>query len=267
VNFWQRPFLPSDEDLLVPFLTTVAPVTYYLIDYWLESGGYKLEKRGKALENHVKANIGKHLTKKGYSFHIPTANRFRIPSGAYEEIDLLLVLKDIVVIAEIKCIRYPMEPFDYHFSYNRLSEGAAQVNKKTDFLIAHTEELKPITGDISGKKIVRAVITNYPIFTGCIIDDVPVMDFYLFEGYMLYNRIIHFTSYSENKQIVNEREGANVLYNTEAEFCANLDDYLRNNRLLKMHESKVKIHDQKMTVNEFPVQVYLQMAAFQDAQV
>ncbi|MCW3116883.1 MAG: hypothetical protein JWM28_965 [Chitinophagaceae bacterium] len=160
-----------------------------------------------------------------------------------------------------------MEPYDNHFSYNRLSEGAAQVKKNTDFLLAHAEELKPITGDISGKKIVRVVITNYPIFTGCIIENVPIMDFYLFEGYMIYNQVIYFTSYSENNEIVTERERATFLYNTETEFCANLDDHLRNNRLLKMYGPKVKIHDQKMTINEFPVQVYLQMASFQEAQV
>ena len=265
VNFWQRPFLPAGNDLLVPFLTTVAPVYYYLIDYWLESAGYLLEKRGKTLEKYVKANISKHLTRKGYTFHIPTANRFRIPSGSYQEIDLLLVLKDIVVIAEVKCIRYPVEPFDYHFSYDRLRQGAEQVNTKIDFLFANAKELKPLTGDISGKKVVRAVITNYPIFTGCIIDDVPVIDFYLLEGYIAQSQIIHFSSYSQNNQIVNEPEKATALYNTETEFCADFDVHLRNNRLLKIYEPKVKIYDQKMTVNEFPVEVYLQMAAFQEA--
>ncbi|TFF34559.1 hypothetical protein [Mucilaginibacter psychrotolerans] len=265
VNFWQRPFLPAGDDLLVPFLTTVAPVTYYLIDYWLESAGYQLEKRGKTLEKHVKANLSRHLSRKGFTFNIPTASRFRIPSGAYEEIDLVLVLKDIVLVAEVKCIRYPMEPFDYHFSYNRLSEGAAQVNTKTNFLLAHAEELKPLTGDISSKKIVRAVITNYPIFTGRIIEDVPVIDFYLLEAYIAQSQIVHYASYSENNKIINKPEKSTALYQTEAEFCANLDDHLRNNRLLEIYKPKVKIHDQKMTVNEFPVEVYLQMAAFQEA--
>ena len=50
ITFWNCPFMALGDDLLAPLLTITGPNIFYLIDYWLDKGGYSLDHRGATLK-------------------------------------------------------------------------------------------------------------------------------------------------------------------------------------------------------------------------
>jgi len=171
-------------------------------------------------------------------------------------------LQTIVVIAEVKCIRYPMEMRDYYNNYNRLKIGSQQVVRKSAYLEKHAEEFKKDIGDIKGKTIIKLVITNYPIFAGCSLDGIPVIDFHWLEGFVTHNKLIHYLSKNEGGRLVNEPQNALTLYNNETEFCANFEQQMRSPAIIERFREKVGTLDIKMTVEDFPFELYLETATF-----
>jgi len=88
-----------------------------------------------------------------------------------------------VLVAEVKCIKYPFESRDFHNGLSRLKHAAVQVKRKVEFLKKHRNEVSSQTGDMSNKSLLPVIITNYPIYSTFKIDDVVITDFYLLEGY------------------------------------------------------------------------------------
>ena len=262
INFWNYPLLVIEEDILAPFLTITSPMIFHLIDNWLTYGGYDLKERGTLLEKYVRERLDIALNNKGYTYNILQQKKIKINSGESEEIDLLIILKDIVIIADIKCIRYPMEIRDYHNNYERLRDGSCQVNRKTEFIKKHQKELIRIIGDIGDKPIVKLLITSYPIFAGCIFNDVPVVDFRWLEGYMNENALVHYSSRVYEGKYINQPIKNAVLYNNETDFCKNFEKQMRNPAIVEVFKSRIELHDIKMTVEGSPFEIYLQTPTF-----
>ena len=90
------------------------------------------------------------LKKKKATFQIIPSNKIISNNKKFEEIDLLLILKDVVIVAEIKCIKFPIEPRDKHNSIRRLTEGVKQVKRKVNFLTLNKTNLERTDANIWG---------------------------------------------------------------------------------------------------------------------
>ncbi len=163
-NIWERPLIEMENFLFPVILPLISPNTLRILDYWLEKGGFDLDSRGLLFEKHIKNVLSFEFKKKGYEFNIPIENIFRNNNDEFEEIDLIIELKKITLLAEVKCIKYPFDPRDYYNMYSRLSEGAEQINRKALFLKNNIDSFK--NNSFLSKPIVKLVITNYPIFSG-----------------------------------------------------------------------------------------------------
>lgn len=227
-NIWERPLIEIENFLFPIILPLISPNTLRMLDYWLEKGGFDLDSRGSLFEIHIKNVLSLEFQRKGYEFNIPNENIFRNNKDEFEEIDLIVELKKITLIAEVKCIKYPFDPRDYYNMHSRLSEGAEQINRKTKFLIDNRDYFK--NNSFLSKPIVKLVITNYPIFSGYEIDRVPITDFSLLENYFINGKF-------GKGRMVGTKKGVEIddtfhseikYYQNEDELSDNLENFFKN---------------------------------------
>ena len=175
LNFWDYPFLEKEGYYYVPLLSFLNPLIFVLSDNWLEDSGFDLEERGSYFEKNIKEKLSEALANKKYNFFIPNIPKYKLPNGKFEEIDLIMNLKSVVIIAEVKCIKYSLTPRDEFNALKRLREGAKQINRKTEFIVNNSEKFKNEIGDITGKKIIKIVLTNFPSYSGYIMESLSKM--------------------------------------------------------------------------------------------
>lgn len=225
-NVWERPFIQSDQFLLPVLLPLLSPNTLRLTDFWLEKGGFDLDRRGTMFEKYIKSVIHNSVNKKGYFVRVIDEEIFRLDNGAFEEIDLLVELKNIILIGEVKCIKFPFSPRDFHNMNKRLSDGALQLDRKINFL---NKNQKFFESKIDfTKKIVPVVVTNYPIFSGIRINQIPVFDISLLENYFVSGSLKRGKFSDDGKKTKLEEVGTtNFYYNNEEEMSNNLKAFLQ----------------------------------------
>lgn len=63
-----------------------------------------------------------------------------MPTGIYgipgneEEIDILIAMKNVILVADAKCIHYSVEPINYSEAWGKQKEGCEQVIRKMAFV-------------------------------------------------------------------------------------------------------------------------------------
>jgi hypothetical protein len=227
-NIWEQPLHEIDNYLFPIMLPLTSPNTLRMIDFWLEKGGFNLEKRGKLFENHLIEVLLKALNEKGYKVNIPKKNIYKNRYGQQEEIDLIVELKNVTIIAEVKCIKYPFGPRDYHNMYKRLSEGAEQINRKATFINSNKSDFEKHS--FLSKPLIKLVITNYPFFSGYKIKDVPIVDASLIDNYFINGALSNGKLITEKKklQLDISINSSTKYYSNEDELSNNLSDFMNN---------------------------------------
>jgi len=227
-NIWERPLIEIENFLFPVILPLISPNTLRMIDYWLEKGGFDLDSRGMLFEKHIKNVLSFEFKRKGYEFNIPIENTFRNNKDEFEEIDLIIELKKITLLAEVKCIKYPFDPRDYYNMHSRLLEGAEQINRKAQFLINNIDYFK--NNSFLSKPIVKLVITNYPIFSGYEIDGVSITDFSLLENYFINGRFGKGRMVGTKKEVeIDDTFHSEIkYYQNEDELSDNLEKFFKN---------------------------------------
>ncbi len=267
INFWDHPFQKIGTDLLCPLLCIISPLPYHLLDTWLEKGGFKIDERGIYFEKHIKKNLAEALKEKKFFFNIPLISEFKTKNRGKEEIDLIVNLKNILIIAEVKCIKYPMEARDSHNAYNRLKRGSEQVVKKTKFILDNFNDFKSIIGEIENKEIINLVITNYPIFTGFQIDGIPVVDFYLLNSYVETGKFTNVKRTSFNGKVISdENVNEDLFYKDETEFCANFKNYMINPPAVEKIKPLIEVTEQKFSLGNEGEKMFVTAANFKESQ-
>jgi hypothetical protein len=261
LNLWDRPLVQYEDDLYVTYLPILNPILLNLIDYWLDQGGFSLDERGNLLEKYLTGVIGSAISDKGYQGQIPTSAKIYNKLKQFEEIDFLLNLKDIVVIAEVKCIKYPFEARDHHNALNRLKEAAGQVKRKMAFLKLYESEVTSQTGDMTGKTIVPIIITNYPIYTTFEIEGVIITDFYLLEGYFGEGAYTDAKMSADGSSEVVQRH---EYYTTEKEMNQNLSSYLQNPPAVTVLKKMFEIRPFKVTMDDMDYDIYVTSAQLKE---
>lgn len=256
LNFWDYPFLEKEGYYFVPLLSFLNPLIFVLSDKWLEDSGFDLDERGSFFEKNIIENFTQALTNKKYNFTIPKTSKFTLDNGNFEEIDLIINLKNIVIIAEVKCIKYSLTPRNEFNALKRLAEGAKQVNRKAEFIISHSEKFQNEIGDILGKKIIKIVLTNFPSYSGYVIEGIPIVDYYLIESYIKSGRISSYRMVSENGKILeNKLNAEEIFYNNEDEFCNNFESFVfkpgyieKCRDYFEFKENKISVKDDRYNI-------------------
>ena len=221
-NIWSTPIYPIGDYELLPFYPILHTSSYYVIDQVLHRGGISLADRGLQFEKYIYEQLL--YSQCPYEMKCMPARKYGI-KGELEEIDVLVSLKDVVLIADAKCIQYPMESINYHDAWKRLQEGAEQAARKAEFVKHHPEYFKEI-GDYSQKRIIPFVLTNYPTYTGCNHNGVYIIDAPSFLTYMSGNCMLTRHERGKESDIITK---ARRFYANETEFSAHFEQYLKSN--------------------------------------
>jgi hypothetical protein len=261
VDFWEFPFIEKDAYLYFSLLAISAPFYVFLTDTWLEKGGFHFQKRGEYLEDYLKKQITSDIQRLGYYFNLPFQKNFSPKKGKNEEIDLIINLKNIVVLGEIKCIKYPKKPRTEHNALKRLEKGAQQIEKKADFVWNNPDFFEEVIGPIGNKKFVKLVITNFPLFTGYHLNEVPVVDFFLLNAYFNTGKIKNEKMYfSNDSTIKSETDSEIIFYKNEDEFCDNFEQCMSYPPAVEDLKEYFEIQNKKITPEYVNFDIFVQSA-------
>lgn len=230
-NIWTSPLYKIKDYYCLPFYPIINSMPYNIIENMLQKGGYGLDQRGYDFEQYVYHQIAD--VKHEYGLVCKAASRY---GSKKEEIDLLIALRDVVVIAEVKCIHYSMSPQNYGDACDRLEKGAEQALKKAEYMRKHPELFEDL-GDVNKKKIIPVVLTNYPIFSGLEYTGVYVIDSHSFISYFNAGYI----TMREMSMTANTIRKVKFFYNNETEYSSKFEGYLQDGPVKKIHMSKVEI--------------------------
>ncbi|MBQ7072873.1 MAG: hypothetical protein IJM89_05850 [Bacteroidales bacterium] len=253
-NIWTSPLIVVDDYYCVPFFPIINCVPYNVIDYLLLSGGCDLDERGDDFEKYIYKSITevKHL----YSIDcLPSKYYGNLNDG--EEIDLIVVLKNLVIVVEAKCIHYSMEPQDYHNAWERLKEGAKQASRKATFVESHPE-LFEMEGALRKKRFLPVVVTNYPTFTGFDYNGVFIIDSHSFIAYLNSGDMVMKELSSSMSPIRSDI----LFYKTEDEYSSNFEFYLKNNPIKEIYMSKIDVENLELMPTINPWKCYGKSAVY-----
>jgi len=266
-NIWEKPLIHRNDDLIPVFLPALSPNTLRLIDYWLEQGGFDLDIRGKLFENHIKKIIKAELNRKGFFVNIPRTNYFKNNKNEREEIDLIIELKTTIVVSEVKCIKFPFDPRDFHNMYKRLLDGAIQAKRKTKFIKDNISEFKEVFIN-SSKEIISLVITNFPIYSGSIIENIPVIDFSLLENYFLSGSLNKSPIGFDGKKLYKNDNPVSIIYYTDDDqFSNNLRSFILDPIPVRELKPKVYLSEKQLSLPEAHPKIVMDYAMIKDSEI
>lgn len=232
---WTSPLYRIKDYYCVPFIPIINSMPYNIIERMMQRGGYDLEQRGRDFERYVYEQIAG--ADREYEMTCIASKQYGTKKKG-EEIDLLIGLRDIVVLVEAKCIHYSMEPQNYRDAWNRLEHGAEQAQRKKAYMEAHPEMFTEV-GDVTKKKIVPVVLTNYPTYAGFEHEGVYVIDAHTFLSYFV-------TGYMTMRMMTPVEDpivDAKFFYKDEAEMSANFEGYLKDQPVKKTYMGRMVIEE------------------------
>ncbi|GAA0853931.1 hypothetical protein ABER99_20140 [Paenibacillus glucanolyticus] len=267
VNLWARPLVKTREVYFLLLSSLQAPNYLQLIDEWLESVSYSLEDRGAALEKYLKRNIKNDLRGKGEYVVIPDKQKFHASKKEVEEIDLIVSMEKMILIAEIKNIKFPMEARDFHNGYKRLKQGAEQVKRKRDFLLKHSSIFDSELRGFQGKDIHVVVICNYPHFTGMDIDGVSIIDYTALQSYLDKGEIKEMkATFDGGLAVQTEIVEKTKFWSNMDEFYNSFESYVKLPTVVSNLLDMLTIKESRITLEESTVQMLMQVAAFNNTE-
>ena len=234
-DMWTSMIYPVGDYYLLPFYPLLYSSPYNVIDQMMLRGGVDLDNRGKLFERY----LYQQLTEKRTSYPITC-----LKAGVYgdngdsEEIDVVIGMKKVVLVADAKCIHYSVEPINYAEAWGRLEEGCEQAIRKALFIRNHPELFLAL-GDFSNKRFVPFVITNYPTYTGFSHNGVYVIDSHSFLAYMQGGYVtIREMGMNENPIIAARR-----FYQNEDQYSDNFESYLQSNPIKEIFRKRIYFRD------------------------
>ena len=234
-DMWTSMIYPVGDYYLLPFYPILYSSPYNVIDQMMLRGGVDLDNRGKLFERY----LYQQLTEKRTSYPIKCLKAGDYgENGDNEEIDLVVGMKNVILVADAKCIHYSVEPINYAEAWGRLEEGCEQAIRKALFIRNHPEHFLAL-GDFSNKRFVPFVITNYPTFTGFSHKGVYVIDSHSFLAYMQGGYVtMREMGMNENPII-----SAGRFYQNEDQYSDNFESYLQSNPIKEIFRKRIYIRD------------------------
>jgi len=200
----------------------------YLVDKWLEAGNCDLAKRGFKFEDYISDFLRKEKPNAFAQFNIVEHSKFWFLDDKNirheEEIDLVLKTETTIIVAEIKCITYPLESDDFYSSFQTIKKAKNQVLRKSKFLEDNWDKFENLLGHKGERKIEKIIVVNFPHYAGRIIEDIPIADFYLFLSYFKSGKLTNVKIERNKGMTVNEVP----YYDSVRSFEDNFEHFFKN---------------------------------------
>lgn len=171
------------------FAATTSPNLGRLVDIWMRQIGIDLGLRGPAFENYVNFELRKDIDASPLLRDAKVTEKglvFKPPDDREEQIDTVLVIGDLVILGESKCILHPVEAKQIAMHRNTVNDAVLQIKRKA---LSVEKYLKTFRAQLSQQgvelpekfRILPAVILNGSIHAGFEVDGVAVVDMYVFD--------------------------------------------------------------------------------------
>jgi hypothetical protein len=244
-SFWSAPFLGIDDgrNLAIVLASLEVGSAIRRVENWLSRGGLSDHlsdaRRGLKYETEVRSEIEESLSKNNLLSLARCADSSNERSGDGEQVDLLITLGNLLVVGEVKCFLYPIEPIE-HFNYlRRLDEAGAQAARKANWLhenpqvVANALQISPALA--ASLRPVPIIVTNQGAGLGLEANGARVIDFHFLKLYLSDNEYISGMTFDAEKGIAVRYP--EILYGDEIEaagfFEATMADPPPLRRLLK----------------------------------
>ncbi len=190
---WSMPLITlSDHDLILMCHSPLEignPVRR--VEQWLERGGLSDQlsgaKRGSSYETWVRNEIASCLAKNPLLVDAASiADPIKPKDRSIGDIDAAFRIKNLIVVAEVKCLLTPAEPIEQHRYQNKLEDAASQARRKAKWLAENLQDYRKEFG-LVGTEVVEVqplVLTNqgYGLslaFNNCLVCDFQTLSTYL----------------------------------------------------------------------------------------
>ena len=229
-DLWAQPLVACGEDFLLVIPCVLAVHFRRIVETWMRQGGLNLDERGPEFEKYCRDELLLSLEDSPIRRSVQISARpvrFTTSRGVEEEIDLAIVLHDVVLLIEAKCILWPDEAA--HFANYRatVEKATEQIERKR---LAARENLESFSKALTSAgcgvpakaHILACVLTNSAVYAGFLLREVPIIDLDILRVF-LSGKHIDWQIW-ERDVVVDERIA--VLYNGAEEAARNIEAFI-----------------------------------------
>lgn len=128
-----------------------------------------------------------------------------------------------------------------------INKAVEQLHRKCQFLIDNQEYFKKIYL-LEGKNIIKVIILNILVYTGAIVEGIPIIDINFFLSYFRTGKLTKRAFGTDEMEEVDSVP----YYTTEDEFCNNLESYLKEPPMTKMYSDQLEIIECSNKIDGLP---------------
>lgn len=194
-DFWRNPLIRLNENEFLLLIEPILhPVGVRCFEGWLLSAGVNVDAKGKEFENFIKTsikeNISKNPLKLSYDImELETKNKDILSiNGEGEEIDLLLRIENLIIVAEAKCITTSDSPISYWHNLKAIKKGSEQARRKLSFVQKNFKDIcKKLNWDFDSNceyQFQSLVIVSSGVGAGFDIFGTPIIDTVILNNYL-----------------------------------------------------------------------------------
>lgn len=184
-ELWTQPLIPLNSSSVSPIISAaLSPNLSRMIDVWLQQLNVDLAKRGPLFENFVNHDIQSLITNSSHlqnAKSLPNGMTFSPKNDRKEQIDTVLIIGDLVILAELKCIKRPTDRKQNFYHRQTIINAVSQIKRKSESALRNADEFRKQLSElgvnlVDNFRILPAIIINSPIHSGISYKDVPIID-------------------------------------------------------------------------------------------
>ncbi|MHA2198198.1 MAG: hypothetical protein ACXABO_21640 [Promethearchaeota archaeon] len=242
-ELWFHPFIELSNERVVPLIApAMIPNLTRNIEFWLKDGGVNFSEKGKLFEEKIREEFREAIKSsnilKNVSVYHMSHKEFE------EEIDIVIRLNNTLLIGEMKCHIFPVEPLDFHNYFATLKDAIVQIRRKEDAVKGNIDtfiKLIRLEKELTVDKItvIPFVFSNQPFGVGFPIENIAIVDRYILFRYFdagFHERFVTFDQ-DGNKSVGDKQ----YFYESEHEAENNIANYLLNPPQIEMLRKHVTI--------------------------
>ncbi|EIB6894444.1 hypothetical protein J587_2621 [Acinetobacter baumannii 144107] len=243
-DLWRMPIIKLENGKIILCLASLLHPNYSrCLEGWIQEADEKLDEKGQKFEISFRNEIREILQENellynDYYVYEPISENITFNEEKYE-IDILFRIGNHIFIGEAKCLVSADSPVSNWNIYKSLRKGSSQAIERKNFIIKNIKkfsELLKYKGEISNLKIIPFIVNSNRIFTGLIIDNIPVIDPIIFNQYFKNNNL---TILAVNNIVLASLE----LYKNKAELINNFEKYINYPPTIQTLKDRVKFLD------------------------
>lgn len=214
--FWRAPLYRQGDFIIIPLPVMVAPNHNLIIDRWINLSNYSENLRNKMFKEYVISELFNH---EKHQFHFEQLSTENIDNKSAEfDTSILIETLDWQLLIEVVTYDFPIESQEVGNTINHFGKAVERVANKW----------KKISPFYNTKPIIPLVLTNYPLLSGMVINQVGVVDLTLLNNYVFVGEYRRVSLAYDSKNPVTTDAITFPYYKSEQEFNENLIGFLQN---------------------------------------